>query len=100
MATLTITGSNNNYSVSPDPCNVPVGESLTVDVPSGGCLICLDKVLGDTKSHKLSQDKTIDMSNYPNADEWTYSVYDYNASCPSGGIADNPSHTIQVGSGM
>ena len=98
MATLTISGSNNNYTVSPDPCNVPEGGDLTVDVPAGGCLICLNKDMGNAKSHKLMKDKTFNLANYPNATKWTYTVYDPDAACPDQ-IVDNPPHTIQIGSG-
>ena len=102
MSTLTITGSNNNYSVSPDPCPVTDG-SLTVIVPSGGVLICLDKDLENKKSHVLLQNRTFDMTQYPNADKWTYMPYGPTDTCPSSSMAANASenvpHTIQIGNG-
>jgi len=100
---LTISlNSDGSYSVSSDPCTVMVGGNLSVTIPQGppvGCLICLDKDLGNAKSHKLLQDKTFDMSKYPNASRWTYYVYGPNDTCPSG-AAQDVGHTIQIGSGM
>jgi hypothetical protein len=96
---LTITESNGVYSVSPDPCEVPPGDDLKVIVPTGGCLICLNKDLGSTKSHKLLQDKTFNMSSYPNASQWNYEVYGPNDTCPSG-ATETTTHVIQIGSGM
>jgi|GEM_PF-4709370 len=101
MSTLTITGSNNNYSVSSDPCIV-TGGSLEIVVPVGppaGCLICLSKNLEEKRSHNLTANRTFPMTNYPNADEWTYEVYDVGTTCPSGASA-TASHTIKIGGGM
>lgn len=67
---LTISLSDGVYSVSSDPCMVFPGGTLTVTIPQGppvGCLLCLNKDLGDAKSHKLLQDKTFDTSKYANA---------------------------------
>jgi len=103
MATLTITGSNNNYSVSSDPMNVPNGGELTIIVPVGppvGCLVCLNKDLGTTKSHLLGANKTFDMKTYPVGTTWTYTIWDPDtANCPAQ-IKDNPPHTIVITSGM
>ena len=101
MTILTITGSDNNYTVSPNPCVVTDG-SLEVIVPVGppiGCLICLSKDLEDKRSHNLKENKTFNMSKYPKADEWTYEVYDVGSTCPSEAAA-NAGHVIQIGSGM
>jgi hypothetical protein len=97
---LTISLNNGVYSVSSDPCVVSPGGKLAVTIPQGppvGCLICLNKDLGSSKSHNLLQDKTFDMSNYPNASAWTYYVYAPNGTCPPPTIA-NPPHAIQIGS--
>lgn len=103
MATLTITGSNNNYAVSSDPMDVPNGGELDIVVPVGppvGCLICLNKDLGTTKSHLLSGNKKFDMKTYPVGTSWSYTIWDPStASCPSD-IAANPPHVIQITSGM
>jgi hypothetical protein len=100
---LTISLSDGVYSVSSDPCKVELGGKLSVTIPQGppvGCLLCFTSEFGDSKSHKLLQDKTFDLSKYPNASAWTYTVWDPSTpSCPSQ-IVENPPHSIQVGSGM
>lgn len=102
MADLTITLSGGVYSVSPDPCYVPVGGNLNVIVPQGppvGCLICLDKDLESKKSHVLTANRTFPM-NYPNLDKWTYTVWAPTATCPTASISATTPHTIQIGSQM
>lgn|SRR5487761_1228734 len=101
MATLTITESDGVYSVSPDPITVPEGGSLTIVVPVGppaGCLICLDKDLGGSRSHALTQDKTFDLKDKPANTVWGYDVFAPTASCPEV-RKRNAAHSIQVGSG-
>lgn len=101
-ATLTITGNaTDGYSVSPDPATIPQDGCLQIDVPSGGCVICLNNDFGGAgRQIRLSASRTFGPIPGAAGTRWTYTVQAPGTDCPgqAAGVPLTSNHTIQVGS--
>jgi hypothetical protein len=94
MATLTISAT---YGVSSDPVIIPLGGKLTIVVPTGGCVICLQSDLAGKAKYELTEDKTLDLKDHPNQ-TIGYDVLAPDSECPT--RVKRTAHSIQIGSGM
>jgi len=93
MATLTI---SSTYVPSPDPVSVPQDGKLDIQVPTGGCLICLQTDIGGEGKWLLTQSKTIDLKGHPTGTV-LYDVLSPTSTCPN--RPQRNAHSISIGGG-
>ena len=101
--TVTITGNpTNGYTANPSSITVPYHGCITMDVPSGGCVLCLNNDLdGNGKQISLSASRTFGPLRDASGTSWTYTIQAPSTSCPSQAAAvtgGSGGNTIQVGS--